>query len=404
MRQEREPIRVLIIPHQPNRNVKTRSQELARFLAAQDEYQVYVLSWRLRQKNHPNPLFQLGYKIQENLESSLIQPKWQLEEGIRWVRLPHILAPYPVSPDFNQEQLRKFVLKNDIQVIISGNTFHFPMPRQRKLLKIYDLVDDYITPGSNPEWKRTRAFVLNELKKADHIMTVSHGLQEKLACLGYTDSMRIPNGVALSAYGSVAPDTTAIRNRFGLQNAFVVSYIGNHSGYHGWWADMEFLLTAFERLHVQVPHSRLLVVGPGESLQSYQQGPPIPGVIFTGAVLPDEIAAYYHVSDIGVLPFTPCAFTDNALPLKIPEYGAARKPVLAPPLEELCTLQLPHVRLVDFDAMLWGNTLIQEAQNPTPWDPNWDRTIAEYDWPRLWQPLDTLLKKRFGVTEPVALR
>lgn len=393
MPQDREPIRVLIIPHQPNRNVKVRSIELARHLATQPQYEVYILTWRIRGRTHPNVIAKLGFKIQEALESSTLPSESvRIEDGIRWVTLPHLLTPYLICQDFNHKQLQRFVKTNQIQAIISGNAYHFPMPEQKSILRIYDVVDDHISPDSNQKWRRTRAFTLAELKKSDHVLTVSQALQGELAKLGFTPSTRIPNGVDLASFQPIDTQAVAtIQARYELHNRFTVGYIGNH----GWWAGLDLLLAAFEKLNAHLPESRLLIVGPGEEIVRYQKQSR-PGVIFTGAISPTEITAYFHASSIGVLPFQPCPFTDNAMPSKILEYGAARKRMIATPLKELKTLQFPHVKLLEPNAALWGEALIQEAQNPIPWDSDWDKTIATYDWSKLWNPLDEILNAHFG--------
>ena len=393
--QGREPIRILIIPHQPNRNVRVRSLELARHLASKPEYEVYVLSWRLRERSHPNPFIKFGFKIQQNMESGSIEPQTREEKGIHWVRLPHLLAPHLICQDFNLKQLQKFVKKNRIQVIISGNTYHFPMPKRSSLLRIYDVLDDYISPNTTPNWRLTRGFIQGELKKADYILTISHALQVELEKLGYNQSIRIPNGAAWQTYTTDnSKAIESIKERYGLQNSFIITCIGNHD----WWTDMDFLLEAFSRVRIHVPNSRLLIVGPGNGLPECQKpDPDRPGVIYTGPIPPDEIAAYFQVSHLGVVPYIPCPFTHKALPLKVLEYGAARKRVLAPPLTELATLQLPHVQLLEPDKTLWSETLIQESLEPTPWDPDWDQVIQQYDWPQLWHPVEQILETHFGV-------
>ena len=394
MPQDRAPTRILIIPHQPNRNVKVRAMELARHLASQPEYEVYVLVWRVRARHYPNLLNKISFKINEAIESATLQPKIRLEEGVRWVTIPHLLAPYPLNQRFNQRQIETFIQQQGMQAVISGNAFHFPMPEAQDCLRIYDVVDDHITPKSNAHWKRTRVFTLKELKKADHVLTISHALQAELQTLGYTHSTLIPNGVDLAAFApEIALSVAAIQERYDLKQRFTIGYIGNH----GWWAGMDLLLAAFKQLHARLPESRLLIVGPGEEIERYQrQESNRPEIIFTGAIPPVEIAAYFKACSVGVLPFTPCPFTDNAMPLKILEYGAAHKRVLATPLKELKTLQFPHVQLIEPHAERWAEALIAEALNPTSWNDEWNDTIARYDWTRLWEPVDAILKTHFS--------
>jgi glycosyltransferase involved in cell wall biosynthesis len=186
-------------------------------------------------------------------------------------------------------------------------------------------------------------------------------------------------------------DIQAVRDQYELHDRFVIGYIGNH----GWWAGMDLLLEAFRRVRERIPHSLLMVVGPGEALAAHREAAADnPAIRFTGPVNPKAVAAYFHAADIGVLPFQISPFTDNALPLKILEYGAARKKVLATPLKELKTLAFPHVELLEPDAAAWADRLAAEAMQPSPWQGDWDSVIESYDWQVVLRDLDHLLENR----------
>ncbi len=386
------PAKVLIIPHQPNRNIKVRAVEMAKHLASLGHYQVFILTWQI----NPKPSRHIGEKIiqksLEALKTTRIRPKTTEENGLTWVELPYLLAPTPWCQAFNQRQLKRFVQQHGIELIISGNAYHFPMPIAPYCRRIYDVVDDHISPGSGPDLQTTRQFTLQELKKADHITTISHALQDLLNTEGFAGSSRIPNGVDYAAFQQTPYEKIqAIRTQHQLDGRFTIGYIGNH----GPWAGMELLLDAFERLQQRLPKSRLLIIGPGEDLPRWQSRiERNAGITATGPIPPPEIATWFHAVDIGVLPFAICPFTDNALPLKLLEYGAARKTVLATPLKELKTLQLPHVRLIEPNAQDWSAALMQEAENPTPWQPQWNEVIAGYDWATVLKDLPKLLTKQ----------
>jgi glycosyltransferase involved in cell wall biosynthesis len=382
--------RVLIIPHQPNRNIKVRAIEIGRYLAGLEDYEVFILTWQPSSKSPGGLPGKILHKSLEAFETTGLSTRIEREDGLNWVTLPYLLAPHPWCQHFNRQQVSRFVRAQNIQIVLSGNAYHFPMPDAPELLRIYDVVDDHISPESGPHWRRTRQFTLAELGKSDRILTISHALQEVLAQEGFPNAIRIPNGVDLAAFRQTPSE--AVRNfraQYHLEGRFTIGYIGNH----GWWAGMDLLLAAFERLKVRVPESRLLIIGPGEDLPRYQeQMAGNPDVIFTGPIPPEQIATCFQAVDIGVLPFQICPFTDNALPLKILEYGAARKRVLATPLKELKTLAFPHVSLLEPDPALWSAALEQEAKAPSPWNPGWDSVIAGYDWPLVLSNLPRLLE------------
>jgi len=226
-------------------------------------------------------------------------------------------------------------------------------------------------------------------------MTISHALQAELEKVGFAQSHYVPNGVDYAAFTQANPAAIeAIRHQYQLHDRFVIGYIGNH----GWWSGLALLMDAFQKLQAQHPNRcKLLIVGPGEELAHYrQQTTSNPDIIFTGPVDPQSVAGYFHVSSIGVLPFQQCPFTDNAMPLKILEYGAARKTVIATPLRELAGLGFPHVALVEPKAELWASRLEQEMNDPMPWQPEWDSVIQPFDWQTVLAPLKSLLTSHFG--------
>lgn len=381
--------RILIIPHQPHRNLKVRAVEMGKALSAWG-HEVFMLTW----ESHARPAASLPEKLlRKTLEAAkTAQTSCTItdESGLHWVRLPYLLAPWPWCQPFNRNQLERFIREQRIDTVISGNAYHFPMPETPGLRRIYDVVDDHLSENSGPHWRRTRSFTLNELKKADTVTVISYALQEKLAELGYPAAVRLPNGVDLPAFqGDQQAAVDAVRQRYQLDDCFTVGYIGNH----GWWSGMDLLIRSFEKLQQELPQARLLIVGPGEDLNRYQaELSGNPNVIFTGPVPPAEISAYFQAIDLGVLPFDCCPFTDNALPLKILEYGAAQKQTLATPLKELQTLAFPHVRLLDPDPQVWADAMATQARHPDLWQPGWDRVIANYDWPLVLAPLRNLLE------------
>lgn len=374
--------KILLIPHQPHRGVKVRTLEMARYLQSLDCYEIYVLTWEVSLPGRTDLAARLMYKGREMLKSATSPFSIDKKEGLSWVRLPYLLSPYPLAQRFNQQVLSRFIRQQEMDAVISANAYHFPVPRERNnTLYVYDVVDDHLSADALlPHWHRTRTFTLGEIQKADVTLTISHGLREILQKEGHTSEL-LPNGVDIPAFQPEDRSATdAVREKYDLAGKFTIGYIGNH----GSWAGMDFLLEVFTEFHQQMPDSRLLIVGPGEDLSHYRtRYADEPAVIFTGAVPPADIAAYFHASDIGVLPFQLCPFTHHALPLKILEYGAARKRVLASPLQELKTLRFPHVDLLPLEKARWVDALRHEAVSPTPWQAGWDEVIARYNWPLL---------------------
>ncbi len=87
---------------------------------------------------------------------------------------------------------------------------------------------------------------------------------------------------------------------------------------------------------------------------------------------------FFTLADVGVLPFERSPFTDDALPLKIIEYGAARKPVVATPLSELQRLELPNVLFAERNPEAWAERL--ETALELEWRFAWDSTFDRFRW------------------------
>ncbi len=387
-----DKISVLVVPHvPPQENLRTRPIEIARHLQSTGKYRIRLLIWRW-----PGLSGGLLSKIKGGLASNIATATRKAHSGyyssIETLTIPHILYPYPINGKYNQATLQRFMAESRFDCLISSNAGLFPVPGRRgKTVYIYDVLDDHITPGGHGGWRRTRPFVLDELKKADHAITISHSLQGVLGEEGFQDTTVVPNGTNVSEYHSVSQEkVNAVRSKYGLDNKFSVIYIGNH---HSSYAGVPFIVSVFERLRRQVTNCKLLVVGPtpGTDVKEYANKSDF--VVFTGPVPSDNIAAFFAATSVGVLPFAHGPFTDHALPLKVIEYGAARKIVFASPLKELETIRLPHVRLLPLNEDEWVAALKQEAMNPSPWEPTWDDTILEYDWSKTLLQLDSIVER-----------
>jgi glycosyltransferase involved in cell wall biosynthesis len=107
----------------------------------------------------------------------------------------------------------------------------------------------------------------------------------------------------------------------------------------------------------------------------------VPNVYFTGAVAYEELPAVLQGWEACLLPYHYNALTVNINPLKLKEYLASGKPVIATPLPDVCELR-PYLRPVaDEDLAEWKNA-IQEAISGR-WQP--DRTalaalLAHESW------------------------
>ena len=154
-------------------------------------------------------------------------------------------------------------------------------------------------------------------------MMISAGVEEKKLVVMH-------NGVEAWAFGS---DTKqgALRCSLGLENKTVIGFVGWFQKWHG----VELLLQTFHRGNLAQRGGVVLLVGDGPAmadLRTYARANGLLGdVIFTGPVPHSDIPFYLGIIDIAVQP----AANEYCCPMKILEYMAAGKPIVAPRQENI---------------------------------------------------------------------
>jgi glycosyltransferase involved in cell wall biosynthesis len=109
--------------------------------------------------------------------------------------------------------------------------------------------------------------------------------------------------------------------------------------------------------------------------------------VATGPVDPRGVADFFAATDVGLYPTEQGPYFDAACPLKILEYTAARKPVVATDLAELRNLGFPNLRLTDPTADDFARELRATLVEPPP--PTSE--LAEFSWPHLSERMLSIL-------------
>lgn len=170
---------------------------------------------------------------------------------------------------------------------------------------------------------------------ASRVLPVTHVLASIVRRAGVPDERItvIPNGIDLQRFDRPA-DRDGIRRRLGVSDALVIGFTGFVRDWHGLEAAAEVLAgKGNERLV-------LLVVGDGPGcadLKAHAQRLGVENrVVVTGFVQHNAIADHVAAFDIALQP----AVTPHASPLKLFEYLALARPVVAPKtanIEEIVT-------------------------------------------------------------------
>jgi glycosyltransferase involved in cell wall biosynthesis len=143
----------------------------------------------------------------------------------------------------------------------------------------------------------------------------------------------IPNGVDINKFHPELPGNE-IRNKYKLSRKFVVGFIGSFKPWHG----VDKILSMAESLK-QIDESIVfLVVGGGDQLKdlySVVEEKQLSNLILTGYVNHDRIPYYLAAMDVVISPHVYKKGRFHGSPLKLFEYMAMAKPIIAAPIGQI---------------------------------------------------------------------
>lgn len=170
---------------------------------------------------------------------------------------------------------------------------------------------------------------------ATKVIVVSTPLKRILEGLGVRPEKIVvmPNGVNRDHFRSTG-DRQALRDELGLGDSVVVGFVGWFRNWHGLIA----LIESFHRHRLDQKDAKLLLIGDGPAmpeLRSYVETHNLQESIrFAGPFPHQEIHRYLDVIDIAVQP----AANEYCCPMKIIEYMALGKPIVAPRQDNITEL------------------------------------------------------------------
>ena len=179
-------------------------------------------------------------------------------------------------------------------------------------------------------YRQQHAQHVDAMRQADAVVTLSEVLKAECIREGIDEDKIgvVPNGVAVEHY---APKDRAgeLANRLGIESGDVVlGYIGLVRSLEG----LRLLLQASEVLRGRYANLKVLIVGGGRDLPALQREAHDRGladvVIFTGEIPHGQIADYYAMLDVFVIPRTRSRVTELVTPMKPYEAMAMEKAVV----------------------------------------------------------------------------
>lgn len=169
-------------------------------------------------------------------------------------------------------------------------------------------------------------------RMAIHVIVVSTPLARLMISAGIPAAKIevMPNGVSLDKFRPGA-SPTSLRNRLGIGNDVVIGFVGWFRNWHG----LELLLEAFNLSGLAGTGVKVVLIGDGPAMADLRafvaQHRLENDVLFTGPLPHAEVPPYLDLIDIAVQP----AANEYCCPMKILEYMALGKPVIAPAQENI---------------------------------------------------------------------
>lgn len=371
--------KLLVIPHVSTFDVRVRSHEIAKRLA--DHYDVHYLYWADVSPRNGSVVSRRARQFWRELTQSFGRCS---SVRVPSDRLTYVSAPMRFRPllgrlEYNRRGVAKLCRRLGISRILNASGASHITGGLDGVVSVYDLVDDHVSLASERSKPVTETVIEHEMATSDQIVTISHALIDLIREQYDREAHYVPNGVDFDQMAAVSgADVAALRQQLGLEGKYVIGCIGNH----GPWSGLGLLIDAFKAIQPKMPDAVLLIVGPGPEVATYGDQAS-EHIRFTGPVSPQVVSTYFHAIDLGTLSFDLLPFTENALPIKVLEYGAARKLTLATPLKELKTLALPGVMFAPPTVEAWAEALCEARERP--WQDTWREAYDQFDWARVAQ-------------------
>lgn len=180
--------------------------------------------------------------------------------------------------------------------------------------------------------QRAEQLLRYNLEAADCIICVSNEGREHLQTEWGVPPRKIvvfPNAVDVDRFRPDINARATIRSVLKLEANPVIMFLGNFFAWH----DVTTLLYAFAVVLKSHPAARLILVGDGEYRSAMEKRSADLGLsralVFTGMVSPAEVPNYVAAADIAVVPYPPMRQKMWLSPLKLFEYMASGKAVVA---------------------------------------------------------------------------
>lgn len=207
---------------------------------------------------------------------------------------------------------------NGVAALQAGRRHRLPVVYEMRASWEDAAVDHGTTTEGSLRYRLSRGLESWVLRRADAITTICEGLRGDIVARGI-DPGRItviPNAVDIERFPVIEQADVALRARLGLQDAFVLGFLGSYYAYEG----LDLLVQALPAVRQAVPEAKLLLVGGGfEEARLKAQVAQLglePHCVFAGRVPHADVERYYGLVDLLVYPRRSNRLTELVTPLK----------------------------------------------------------------------------------------
>jgi glycosyltransferase involved in cell wall biosynthesis len=176
-------------------------------------------------------------------------------------------------------------------------------------------------------------------RRAKRCFVVSRAIKNHLLdrCLMPSESIAvIENGVDVDVFNyNISIDE--LKKNLGLEDAFIVGFVGSVQPQHG----IENIIALSDIMKSMLNNIVFLIVGDGKYRDQFRKMAESKGlgndIVFTGFVRHELIQNYIALMDVALAPYNRNSQSGafHYSPLKIFEYMAMAKPIIAPPLGQI---------------------------------------------------------------------
>lgn len=366
---------ILWLPHAPLRVGRMRSDHIVERLAA--HHQVTVASFRIHDPRRP-----WLYLLDLLTHRSRWGPPFD-ELAIHRIPKMTALNGWLLNRAIQRELSRR---RYDVLVVapapyITGY-LDFAAVRTRNVPVVCDYLDGIDWDHDTGQSAFERVYV----RSADAVICVSRGLLRQALTVN-PHAHYVPNGVELARYRAFAAEHTApdCKASLGIDpDAYVISIIGMTCSPRLYFVDAVVNLARSGRKVV------LLLVGASPLIPEIERraGEWRHVVRAVGPVPYRDVLPYFMATDLGLSAVDEHSYYHFQSPLKIFEYGAMGKRVLAaPPVEEVAELGLPFVQFCGAASEDMTSAMMRiMSASAAPTAPD----LAAFDWDKLTAEIEAI--------------